>query len=153
MNDTISNVTLTLEEEDNCSDQRIIYTIPAKLVFSLFYFTIFCIGSVGNILVSLAVIRAKQMHTVTNFFILNLAISDIVMCLFAVPFTPLQSFTGRWLFGQTLCILFPFSQGVSVYISTLTLTIIALDRFVIIIYPFRARMQVGEICKKKVMKI
>ena len=30
----------------------------------------------------------------------------------------------------------------SVYISTLTLTIIAVDRFVVIIYPFRARMQV-----------
>jgi hypothetical protein len=36
------------------------------------------------------------MHTVTNFFILNLAVSDVVMCLFAVPFTPLQSFTGKW---------------------------------------------------------
>ena len=34
-----------------------------------------------------------------------------------------------------------FFAGVSVYISTLTLTIIAVDRFVIIIYPFRARMQ------------
>jgi hypothetical protein len=34
-----------------------------------------------------------------------------------------------------------FISGVSVYISTLTLTIIAVDRFVIIIYPFRARMQ------------
>ena len=85
------------------------------------------------------------MHTVTNFFILNLAVSDVVMCLFAVPFTPLQSFTGKWLFGDVLCTLFPFSQGVSVYISTLTLTIIALDRFVVIIYPFRARMQVRNI--------
>ena len=78
---------------------------------------------------SLFIFRSKQMHSVTNFFILNLAISDVVMCLFAVPFTPLQSFTGKWMFGKALCILFPFSQGVSVYISTLTLTIIALDRY------------------------
>ena len=51
------------------------------------------------------------MHTVTNFFILNLAASDILMCLFSVPFTPLQSFTGKWIFGEILCKLFPFSQG------------------------------------------
>ena len=33
-------------------------------------------------------------------------------------------------------------QGFSVYVSTLTLTIIAIDRYVVIVYPFRARMQV-----------
>ena len=32
-------------------------------------------------------------------------------------------------------------QGFSVYVSTLTLTIIAIDRYVVIVYPFRARMQ------------
>ena len=52
--------------------------------------------------VFLAVLRAKHMHTVTNLFILNLAASDIVMCLFSVPFTPLQSFTGKWYFGETM---------------------------------------------------
>ena len=34
-------------------------------------------------------------------------------------------------------------QGFSVYVSTLTLTIIAIDRYVVIVYPFRARMQVS----------
>ncbi len=58
-----------------------------------------------------AVARSRQMRaSVTNLFILNLAASDVVMCLFAVPFTPLQSFTGRWAFGEVLCKLFPFSQ-------------------------------------------
>ncbi|TRY76954.1 hypothetical protein TCAL_09216 [Tigriopus californicus] len=132
------------EDEDMayCSIQYIIYTPLSKLIFSLLYLIIFCFGFFGNLLVALAVIKSKHMRTVTNYFILNLALSDIVMCLFSVPFTPLQSFSGKWMFGEVLCKLFPFSQGVSVYISTLTLTIIALDRFVVIIYPFRARMQV-----------
>ena len=69
-----------------------------------------------------------------------------VMCLLCVPFTPINSFTGEWLFGETLCILFPVTQGMSVYISTLTLTIIALDRFVVIIFPYRARMQIKTCC-------
>ena len=37
-------------------------------------------------------------------------------------------------------------QGFSVYVSTLTLTIIAIDRYVVIVYPFRARMQVSLKC-------
>jgi hypothetical protein len=50
------------------------------------------------------------------------------MCCFSVPFTPIQSFTGKWLFGRVLCTLFPVSQGISIYVSTMTMTIIALDR-------------------------
>lgn len=39
----------------------------------------------GNILIILA-IRHKRMHNVTNYFILNLALADIVIGLFATPF-------------------------------------------------------------------
>lgn len=124
MDNVTSNVT-----KPTCDEQLIIYTFPATAAFSVVYTIIFVVGVCGNLLVSLAVIRSKQMHTVTNLFILNLAVSDIVMCLISVPLTPLQSFSGHWMFGETLCKLFPFSQGVSVYMSTLTLTIIAVDRY------------------------
>ena len=117
-----------------CDDEQVLIgNLWVQLGFGLLYLIIFCLGVFGNLLVIIVVCRNKHMKNVTNLFILNLAFSDVVMCLFAVPFTPLASFTGRWLFGRTLCILFPFSQGVSVYISTLTLTIIAVDRLVLTI--------------------
>jgi neuropeptide Y receptor len=78
----------------------------------------------------------------TNLFITNLACADILMCCFSVPFTPIQSFTGKWHFGKILCTLFPVSQGTSIYVSTMTMTIIAVDRFVVVCYPYRQRMQV-----------
>ena len=83
------------ESEIDCT-QRFIDEIVVQLVFSLLYLIIFCIGVFGNVLVCYVVISKKDMHSVTNFFILNLAFSDILMCLFAVPFTPLQSFTGKY---------------------------------------------------------
>ena len=83
------------ESEIDCT-QRFIDEIFVQLVFSLLYLIIFCIGVFGNVLVCYVVISKKDMHSVTNFFILNLAFSDILMCLFAVPFTPLQSFTGKY---------------------------------------------------------
>lgn len=111
--------------------------------FCVFYTAIFVIGITGNVLVCYVVCRNKAMHTVTNLFITNLALSDILLCFLAVPFTPLYTFLERWIFGNLLCHMVPFSQGVSVYISTLTLTSIAMDRFVVIIYPFRHRMKLA----------
>nr|CAI5846790.1 unnamed protein product [Callosobruchus analis] len=68
------------------------------------------------------------MQTVTNLFITNLALSDILLCILAVPFTPLYTFLGEWVFGRIICHLVSYAQGISVYISTLTLTSIAIDR-------------------------
>jgi len=55
------------------------------------------------------------MQNPTNIFIANLAFSDVLMCCFSVPFTPIQSFTGRWLFGRVLCTLFPVSISPTFY--------------------------------------
>lgn len=113
--------------------------------FCVIYTIIFVFGLLGNLLVCFVVIRNKAMQTVTNLFISNLALSDIFLCVFAVPFTPLYSFRGIWSWGSLLCHIMPFAQGCSVYISTLTLMSIAIDRFFVIIYPFRPRMKI-ETC-------
>lgn len=112
-----------------------------QAAFCTAYTIIFVVGIFGNALVCYAVIRNRAMQTVTNLFITNLALSDILLCVFAVPFTPLYTFLGRWVFGGPLCHIMPYAQGCSVYISTLTLTSIAIDRFFVIIYPFKPRMQ------------
>ncbi|XP_011504928.1 PREDICTED: prolactin-releasing peptide receptor-like [Ceratosolen solmsi marchali] len=113
-----------------------------KLIIGIFYASIFLLGFFGNALVCFVVVRNRQMQTVTNLFITNLALSDVLLCVLAVPFTPLYTFLGSWVFGDTLCHLVPYAQGVSIYISTLTLTSIAIDRFLVILYPFRPRMKI-----------
>lgn len=113
-----------------------------QAAFCTAYTIIFVVGIFGNALVCYAVIRNRAMQTVTNLFITNLALSDILLCVFAVPFTPLYTFLGRWVFGGLLCHIMPYAQGCSVYISTLTLTSIAIDRFFVIIYPFKPRMKI-----------
>jgi neuropeptide Y receptor len=125
----------TWENDDYISD-------GIKIFFYWIYFIIFVIGITGNVLVCYVFITNKSMHTVTNLFISNLALSDIILCLFAVPFTPLYLITFKaWVFGSALCHLVPYVQGVSVYISAFTLMSIAIDRFLVIIYPFKARMK------------
>ncbi|KAL1397053.1 hypothetical protein pipiens_010035 [Culex pipiens pipiens] len=114
-----------------------------RIVFSLLYSSIFILGIFGNVLVCYVVFRNKAMQSVTNLFITNLALSDILLCVLAVPFTPSYTFIGRWIFGKLICHTVPLAQGCSVYISTLTLTSIAIDRFFVIIYPFHPRMKLS----------
>lgn len=119
-------------------DQKIV-----QIGFTLLYSVIFILGVFGNVLVCYVVFRNRAMQTVTNLFITNLALSDILLCLLGVPLTPLYTFLGKWIFGRVLCHLMPYAQGTSIYISTLTLTSIAIDRFFVIIYPFHPRMKLN----------
>ncbi|KAH8307423.1 hypothetical protein KR044_011716, partial [Drosophila immigrans] len=114
-----------------------------QIFFYVLYTTVFVLGVFGNVLVCYVVLRNRAMQTVTNIFITNLALSDILLCVLAVPFTPLYTFMGRWAFGRTLCHLVSYAQGCSIYISTLTLTSIAIDRYFVIIYPFHPRMKLS----------
>ncbi|XP_018334615.1 prolactin-releasing peptide receptor-like [Agrilus planipennis] len=125
----------------NVTAYDIIDNEQVQALFFIVYTTIFVLGIFGNLLVCYVVLRNKAMQTVTNLFIANLALSDIFLCTLAVPFTPLYTFLGRWVFGELICHLVSHAQGISVYISTLTLTSIAIDRYVVIIYPFYPRMK------------
>lgn len=111
-------------------------------IFIWLYASIFLLGVSGNTLVVYVVVRNKTMQTITNIFITNLAVSDILMCLLAVPFTPISYFLKSWMFGEALCHIVPMSLGISVYVSTLTSTAIAVDRYFVIVYPFKPRMKV-----------
>ncbi|XP_055588514.1 neuropeptide Y receptor type 2 [Uranotaenia lowii] len=126
------------EMEDIIMSNQFVQTI-----FYILYSSIFILGIFGNVLVCYVVFRNKAMQSVTNLFITNLALSDILLCVLAVPFTPTYTFLGRWVFGQLICHTLPMAQGCSIYISTLTLTSIAIDRFFVIIYPFHPRMKLS----------
>jgi len=107
------------------------------------YSVIFLLGIAGNTLVVYVVARNPMMQTITNVFIANLAVSDIMMCLLAVPFTPISGLLHAWPFGKALCHLVPMTLGVSVYVSTLTSTAIAVDRYCVIVHPFLDRMRIS----------
>lgn len=60
---------------------------PVAAVFTISYLLIFLVCMVGNGVVCFIVVRSKNMRTVTNLFILNLAISDLLVGIFCMPTT------------------------------------------------------------------
>ncbi|XP_035732813.1 orexin receptor type 1-like isoform X2 [Vespa mandarinia] len=100
---------------------------------------IFITGLVGNSLVCLAVCRNHSMKTVTNYFIVNLAVADLLVILICLPSSVLWDVTETWFLGWGLCKAIPYLQTVSVSVSVLTLTCISIDRWYAICYPLRFR--------------
>jgi hypothetical protein len=80
----------------------------------IFYSIIFIISLFGNCLVCYVIFSTRQMRTVTNFYIANLTISDIMMTLLNIPFNVMRFVLDDWPFGQLLCKCVPFIQTASV---------------------------------------
>lgn len=82
----------------------------AITIFAFVYLNIFVLGLVGNLSIVCLTIRHRHLRTVQNIFILNLAISEVIVCLLSLPFTPVTNIYKIWLFGQPLCHLLPLVQ-------------------------------------------
>ncbi|XP_053450441.1 neuropeptide FF receptor 2 [Nycticebus coucang] len=119
---------------------------PVAAVFISSYFLIFFLCIVGNTVVCFIVMRNKHMHTVTNLFILNLAISDLLVGIFCMPITLLDNIIAGWPFGSAMCKISGLVQGVSVAASVFTLVAIAVDRFRSVVYPFKSKLTVQTAC-------
>jgi len=77
-------------------EYRMRYSPEVTVLFCIAYAAVFVVGFVGNISVVLVVYKNVRMQSSpTNIFIVNLAVSDIMLCGLAVPFTPLYTFTGE----------------------------------------------------------
>ncbi|CAD6234580.1 GSCOCG00001996001-RA-CDS [Cotesia congregata] len=97
--------------------------------------TVFVGGILGNLLVCLAVYRNRSMRTVTNYFLVNLAVADLMVLIFCLPSTVIWDVSETWLFGEIACKIIPYLQTVSVSVSILTLTFISIDRWNAICFP------------------
>ena len=82
------------------------------------------------------------MRTVTNYLTVNMAVADLLITAFSMPVTIKLLVTGRidWsngVFSDILCKIIPFTQLLSIASSVLTLTAIAVDRFLAVMFPLK----------------
>ncbi|XP_039453040.1 RYamide receptor-like [Culex pipiens pallens] len=128
----------------------------ASLYFELtsyfLYVLIFVTAVIGNSIVLFIVQSNPRMRTVTNYFITNLAVGDLMMMLFCVPFTFISTFVLQyWPFGLMMCRLVNYTQAVSVLVSAYTLVAISGDRYIAIMWPLKPR--ITKTCSKVLIAI
>ncbi|KAK9685470.1 7 transmembrane receptor (rhodopsin family) [Popillia japonica] len=79
------------------------------------------------------------MYTVI-FVVATLAVGDLLITVFCVPFTSISYLKQYWSFGSFLCPVVNYSQAVAVFVSSYTLVAISIDRYMAIMWPLRPRM-------------
>ncbi|KAG8197405.1 hypothetical protein JTE90_014892 [Oedothorax gibbosus] len=97
------------------------YIFPSTYEWVLIslHLTVFFVGIIGNALVCISVYRNHSMRTVTNYFIVNLAVADFLVILFCLPPSVLWDVTETWFFGSLMCKLVLYLQ-LSGYFQTAT---------------------------------
>ncbi|XP_059140533.1 orexin receptor type 2-like [Physella acuta] len=126
-------------DEDTYYDAIYTHIAPKdyEWFFIILYIVTFIVGLVGNTLVCFAVWRNEAMRTITNVFIVNLAVGDFLVILICLPPTLIQDVTETWFLGTAVCKAVLFLQSTSVTVSVLTLSAIAVERWWAICYPLR----------------
>ncbi|XP_022782124.1 neuropeptides capa receptor-like [Stylophora pistillata] len=130
-------------QQTNCSYQE----LPAAVDnFKLFmYCSVLLCSLCGNIFIIIIVYKHKDLHKTVNYFIVNMALSDLV---FPLAWLPVQivgnangSISEYWhvggIFGSITCKFIYFVAHVSVHVSSQSFVWIAIDRFVAFLFPVR----------------
>ncbi|XP_028656377.1 cholecystokinin receptor-like [Erpetoichthys calabaricus] len=105
----------------------------------LLYSLIFLLSVFGNTLIIIVLILNKRLRTVTNSFLLSLAVSDLMVALFCMPFTLIPNLLGDFIFGAAMCKTVAYFMGISVSVSTFSLVAIAIERYSAICNPLKSR--------------
>ncbi|XP_028845803.1 melanopsin-A [Denticeps clupeoides] len=107
-------------------------------------------GLVGNFLVIYAFSRSRSLRTPANMFIINLAITDFLMCLTQAPIFFTTSMHKRWIFGEKGCELYAFCGALFGICSMITLMVIAVDRYFVLTRPLAS---IGVLSRKRAFLI
>ena len=98
---------------------------------------------VGNILIAVAFVMNATLRTSVNYFIVNMAVSDLLSALTNLPLYATDGMlSGNYVIEDSMatfvCKLGIYSRAVSQAVSVLSLVLIAVDRFNATVRPFPA---------------
>lgn len=110
-----------------------VFTMVSAVIFII----VFIVGLLGNTLVIYVVVRYTKMKTVTNLYILNLALADELYIL-GIPFLCTHNVLSYWPYGEFLCKMYMTADTMSQFSSTFCLTVMSIDRYLAVVHPMKS---------------
>ena len=140
-----------MEKSQNSTSMAFDFTQPhikrsVRYVYPLFVFlhaVIGLLGFVGNTAMIIAMGKRRLYHDQTFFFLGNLAFCDVIKCVFVLPISLANMLIQNWIFGSFMCFFLPMIQIFPIHASMLTFLMIAIDRYRLIVNPFKTRVPAG----------
>ncbi|KAI6218515.1 Dopamine D2-like receptor [Aphelenchoides fujianensis] len=96
----------------------------------------------GNLLVIISVLRFRALHSAINFLILGLAVADLFVALFVMPYAVYVYVQGGyWFLGTLMCDIYSASDVACSTASILLLAVISFDRYRAVSRPIQYSRQ------------
>lgn len=93
----------------------------------------------GNLLVIVSVLLNRRLRVVGNYFVVSLALADMLVALCAMTFNASIQIAGRWLFSFTMCNVWNSFDVFFSTVSILHLCCISVDRYIAVRRPLKYR--------------
>ncbi|XP_060101486.1 somatostatin receptor type 3 [Heteronotia binoei] len=104
------------------------------VLIPLIYLIVCVVGLAGNSLVIYVVLCHSVSESVTNVYILNLALADELFML-GLPFLAAQNALSYWPFGSFMCRLVMAVDAINQFTSIFCLTVMSVDRYLAVVHP------------------
>ncbi|GCB65227.1 neuropeptides B/W receptor type 2b [Scyliorhinus torazame] len=108
------------------------------IILPVIYAVICAAGLTGNTAVIYVILKAPNMKTVTNMFILNLAIADDLFTL-VLPINIADHLLYYWPFGEVMCKLILSIDHYNIFSSVYFLTVMSIDRYLVVLATVRSK--------------
>ncbi|XP_017144657.1 alpha-1D adrenergic receptor isoform X2 [Drosophila miranda] len=97
--------------------------------------TFIVVTVIGNTLVILAILTTRRLRTITNCFVMSLAVADLLVGIFVMPPAVAVHLTGSWRLGWVLCDIWISLDVLLCTASILSLCAISVDRYLAVTRP------------------
>jgi hypothetical protein len=119
--------------DDQFSTVKLRFSPSVTIIIYIIYLLPFCFGVFGNISVCLIFFQQKKLRSITNTFLMNLCLNDLIVLCVSIPMTLSAALLEHWIFGALLCKFVNFTPTLTALVSTFTVAIIAVERWFFIV--------------------
>ncbi|CAL7934316.1 unnamed protein product [Xylocopa violacea] len=113
--------------------------IETNYLLIILYVPVIALAVTANVLVIAVVFKYHYMRSVTNYFVVNLSVADLLVTTICMPVAVSQAISIVWTHGELMCKLSSYLQGVAVAASIFTITAMSIDRYLAIRNPIALR--------------
>ncbi|XP_023418380.1 C-C chemokine receptor type 8 isoform X2 [Cavia porcellus] len=107
-------------------------TRNSKWLLVTIYCLVFVFGLLGNSLVILVLVVCKKLRSITDIYLLNLALSDLLF-VFSLPFQAYYQ-QDQWVFGTVMCKVVSGLYYIGFFSNMFFITLMSLDRYLAIVH-------------------